>query len=63
VGVGGIFNTLKYNNKKILINKIICIINGIFHGIYCVKQGRKHRYHERQIGAVMVVADGVQMSV
>jgi hypothetical protein len=45
------------------IDNIICIINGIFHGIYCVKQGRKHRYHERQIGAVMVVADGVQMSV
>ena len=21
-------------------------INGIFHGIYCVQQGRKHRYHE-----------------
>jgi hypothetical protein len=33
VGVGGICNALKYNNKTILINNIICIINGIFHGI------------------------------
>ena len=33
VGVGGICNALKYNNKTTLINNTICIINGIFHGI------------------------------
>jgi len=33
VGVGGIRNALKYNNKTTLINNIIYIINGIFHGI------------------------------
>ena len=36
VGVGRIRNALKYNNKTNLINNIICIINGIFHSIYCV---------------------------
>jgi len=33
VGVGRVFNPLKYNNKEALINKVICIINGIFYGI------------------------------
>ena len=36
VGVGRVFNPLKYNNKEALINKVICIINGIFYGIECV---------------------------
>ena len=33
VGVGRIRNTLKYIDKTTLINNIICISNGIFHGI------------------------------
>jgi hypothetical protein len=36
VGVGGIHNILKNNNKTNPIDNIICIINGIIHGIYCV---------------------------
>jgi hypothetical protein len=36
VGVGRIRNQLKYNNKTTLIVNIICIINGIFHGIFRV---------------------------
>lgn len=34
VGVTGICNQLKYNNKYDLIDNIIYIINGIFHGIF-----------------------------
>ena len=33
VGVTGIFNILNNKNKNDLIDNIICIINGIFHGI------------------------------
>ncbi|RLA12619.1 MAG: hypothetical protein DRQ60_04415 [Gammaproteobacteria bacterium] len=33
VGVGIVRNPLKYNDKDDLINKVTCIINGIFHGI------------------------------
>jgi len=36
VGVTETHNLLKYNNKNNLIDNITCIINGIFHGIYCV---------------------------
>ena len=34
VGVTGIYNILNYNNKNNPIDNIICIINGIFHGIF-----------------------------
>jgi len=34
VGVTGIYNILKNKNKENLIDNIICIINGIFHGIF-----------------------------
>jgi hypothetical protein len=36
VGVTGVCKTSINNNNINLINSIFCIINGIFHGIYCV---------------------------
>jgi hypothetical protein len=54
VGVTGICNTLNYNNKNNAIDNIICIINGIFHGIYWAWQGRKQQYHAKKIDAGMV---------
>ena len=56
MGVTLIYNILNNNNKNNPIENIICIINGIVHGIYRVQQGRKQRYHEREIDAGMVLA-------
>ena len=50
----GVCNILKYNVKNNPIDNIICIINGIFHGIFYTLQGRNHRYHEEKIVAGMV---------
>ena len=36
VGMTGIYNILKNNNKSNKSDNVIYIINGIFHGIYCV---------------------------
>jgi len=36
VGVERIRNQLKYDKKSTLISNMNCIINGIFHGLYCV---------------------------
>jgi hypothetical protein len=34
VGVTGIRKILKYNDKNNPVDNMICIINGIFHGIF-----------------------------
>ncbi|MCW8946164.1 MAG: hypothetical protein OQK80_01755, partial [Sedimenticola sp.] len=49
VGVTKIFNSWKYNNENYLIENTICIINGMFHGIYFMWQSREHRYHEEKL--------------
>jgi len=48
-------NKNKNKNKINPVDNLICIINGIFHGVGCVQQGRKHRYHDRKSGACMVL--------
>ena len=55
VGVSGVRNILKCNNKTTLIDNIICIVNGIIHGICRVLQSKKQWYHEWRMGAVMVL--------
>jgi hypothetical protein len=57
VGVTGIYNTLINKNNYSSIDNIICIINGIFHGISCGWQGRIHRCHEIKIELGMVLGE------
>jgi hypothetical protein len=55
VGVTKIHNQLQYKDKITKVDNVICIINGIFHGLYCVWQSRKRRCHDRQIDSGMVL--------
>jgi len=41
---------------------MICIINGIFHGIFGGLSGKIQRYHERQFAVVMVFFMGAVQS-
>jgi hypothetical protein len=45
VGVGKIHNILINKNKISQINNIICIINGIFHGIFRPRISAGHKYY------------------
>ena len=49
-----ILKPLKYINKITSVDNLICITNGVFHGVFRTVQHEQQRYHEGRIGSAVV---------